>query len=192
MKGKSTKVISRLIVLALVIGAAFYALSSYRNRKMADEAVVTEITKLTTRDMEKDYPATVREVVNLYARISKCIYNDEMSDDDLETLVEKLRTLYDDELLEENEYIIQLSALKTERKLYKEKDRKINMYQIEDAANVVTKTIDGENYYYIKMYFTVKTGKDYDRSYENFVLRQDDDGRYKILGWTNISADEYK
>ena len=43
------------------------------------ENVSTEVQNILAKDMERNYPATVREVVRLYSRISKCYYNETIS-----------------------------------------------------------------------------------------------------------------
>ena len=53
---------TRIVILAIVIVAAicttFYIVNNNSKKESAKEAGLTEIQKITTRNMEKDYPAT--------------------------------------------------------------------------------------------------------------------------------------
>ena len=48
--------------------------------------------------MENNYPKTVRDVIKLYTRYLKCLYNEKLSDEDIEALNKKMRELYCEKL----------------------------------------------------------------------------------------------
>ena len=101
-------------------------MSMTRNRQknaIEANADVTEATTLISRDLEKDYPATVREVMKYYCRLTKCIYSDGVSESELIKLTDKLRALYTDDLLEKNDRTEMIGLIKTEIKNYEKAGR---------------------------------------------------------------------
>lgn len=44
---------------------------------------LTEVEKVITKNLEKNYPETPREVVKFYNRIITCFYDEEYTDDEL-------------------------------------------------------------------------------------------------------------
>ena len=66
-----------------VILGGYYYLTNRNNAKEEENITLTEIQELTTKNLDKNFPATPREVVKLYNRIITCFYNDEYTDDEL-------------------------------------------------------------------------------------------------------------
>ena len=62
---KKTRIVILAIVIVAAICTAFYIVNNNSKKESAKEAELTEIQKITTRNMEKDYPATPREVITL-------------------------------------------------------------------------------------------------------------------------------
>ena len=56
----------------------------------------TEVGKLLAKDLDLEYPGTPTEVVKLFWRINKCLYNTNMKEKDQKALFQQLRRLYDD------------------------------------------------------------------------------------------------
>ena len=75
MKGKKLAQLigSLCVVVALVLGV-FLALNLRQDNSIfsKEETTNTESQNILAKDIDRNYPATVREVVRLYARISKC------------------------------------------------------------------------------------------------------------------------
>ena len=124
---KMTKKIVRAFIL-MVIAAALVLVGFYMltNRKISTtEKTVTqsssEIEKLKAKDLELSYPGTPSEVVKLYWRLNKCMYNTSMSDKDFEALLQQLRLLYDEELLatEGNSWENMLENFKKDKKNFR-------------------------------------------------------------------------
>ena len=100
---KKTRIVILAIVIVAAICTAFYIVNNNSKKESAKEAELTEIQKITTRNMEKDYPATPREVIKFYNRIIKCYYGRQYSDDELEQLADQALSMFDDDLLKKNE-----------------------------------------------------------------------------------------
>lgn len=175
-----------LIILLFAVIAGFYMSTSKdtKSNKKQDEYTI-----LKEKDLTDSYPETPREVVKLYGRIAKCLYKEGMADQKLETLVCQLRMLFDEELLRENPLETQLEALDYDLKRFHEEGNAIINYKVEDETLVKGK-IDGREAATIVLALSIKKGKDYTRTSEQFLLRQDYLGRWKIVGWqlANVEA----
>ena len=79
---KNTKFVIIIVVCVCVILGGYYYLTNRNNAKEEENITLTEIQELTTKNLDKNYPATPREVVKLYNRIITCFYNDEYTDDE--------------------------------------------------------------------------------------------------------------
>lgn len=175
-----------LIILLFAVIAGFYMSTSKdtKSNKKQDEYTI-----LKEKDLTDSYPETPREVVKLYGRIAKCLYKEGMTDQKLETLVCQLRMLFDEELLRENPLETQLEALDYDLKRFHEEGNAIINYKVEDETLVKGK-IDGREAATIVLALSIKKGKDYTRTSEQFLLRQNYLGRWKIVGWqlANVEA----
>ena len=85
-----------------------------------------------------------------------------------------------------------MSNLQTDIEDYKNRDKKILQSSVSDSNDVIYKTVNGDECAYVNAYYFCQEGSDYSRTYEEFVLRKDEDGRWKILAFqlTEGDADE--
>lgn len=143
----------------------------------------TEATKLMERDLELAYPATPAEVLTLYLRITKCLYNDRLSDEELELLLDQGRKLYDQELLGKNPVVLQKTILKEEIKRFRETGKELNTYVVENSREVNYWTEDKVEYASIVASTSFSESKEVTKVFEEFILRKDKDGKWKIIGW---------
>lgn len=186
MKKKKKNIITFIVMVIIAIGivAAYFIVSDRKSKESGEEATVqTEVDKLLEKNLDASYPATPREVVKIYSRMMKCFFNEKMTDEQVEQMVDKLRLIYDDELLEQNPRETHLEELWEEIKDYKACERTIVSYQIEKAGDMITWTNEEREYARLIAYYTQKEGNEYLKVYEEFILRKDADGRWKILGW---------
>jgi len=150
----------------------------------------SEAQKLIDKNLDDSYPATEREVVKIYCRIQQEIYSGECSEEDVQKLFKQMRKLYDEELLAENSYDKQYKGLMDEVKKYKKNKIKITSYHILDESGEVEKgTYEGKEQALVDVGFKTKENDDRQSHVQEFVLRKDDDGRWKILGWYKVDAE---
>ena len=71
---KKTGIVILTIALIAAICGSFYIVNDKSKRANQKEKVLTEVQRITTKDLDKNYPQTPREVVKLYNRIVKCYY----------------------------------------------------------------------------------------------------------------------
>lgn len=173
-----------MFIVILIVGVVgYYTYLSNRSREAADEANMTAIQAALSRDLEMDYPSTPKEVIKYYNQILKCFYNEECTDAELEELGNKARELYDEELLSANELGTYMMRLKQEVADYKAAGKIISSASVAASTNVVYDEVDG--YYFAKIAcgYNVLQGKVSTPTKQIFLLRRDDDRRWKIYGW---------
>ncbi len=184
---------TRIVILAMVIVAAictaFYIVNNNSKKESAKEAELTEIQKITTRNMEKDYPATPREVIKFYNRIVKCYYGRQYSDDELEQLADQALSMFDDDLLKKNEKESYIESVKSDAAQYEEDNKSISQTDVCDSNDVKYMTDNGDDIAYVTASYFIKNGSSYTKTYQEYVLRKDGDGDWKILTFYKIEGE---
>lgn len=182
-----------LVLLVVVMIGYYYYLS---NRQKETEPPVAEMTvaqELISRNLETNYPPTPKEVVRFYSEITKCFYNEEYSDGELEQLADKARELFDDELAANNEWGQYMIELKSDIDAYKEKSIRVSNYSIPASTEVDFFEEDGFEFARLYCTYTLSNGTDKQKIEEVFLLRKDEDKRWKIYGWDlaeNVTIEE--
>lgn len=173
-------VIIGILCISLVVGAYYYV----SNRKTAENSEVSEVQKVILKELEgKSYPATPREVIKFYNRILCCYFNETYTDEEFEKLTAQARLLMDPELADNNpaeQYGLQV---KTEVENYREQKKTINNASVCDSNDVKFATIKGAECAYVESSYFVRSGDGFAKSFQNYVLRKDTDGNWKILAF---------
>lgn len=195
---KPKKNVLTAFILMVVVAAAVIVLyyfiskpSDGETKGMAEPG--SEVEKLIQKDLDTKYPATPSEVVKLYWRFNKCMYNTGMSDENFEQLLTQLRKLYDEEFLakEENSWEKMLENFKKDRDEYMSSKKTIAMYTIEPSSSAVHGKIDDEKYVTIMCTVMVKQKANRTSVVERFMCRCDENDNWKILGWEQVgNADD--
>lgn len=186
---KKTRIVILAIVIVAAICTAFYIVNNNSKKESAKEAELTEIQKITTRNMEKDYPATPREVIKFYNRIVKCYYGRQYSDDELEQLADQALSMFDDDLLKKNQKESYIESVKSDAAQYEEDNKSISQTDVCDSNDVKYMTDNGDDIAYVTASYFIKTGSSYTKTYQEYVLRKDDDGDWKILTFYKIEGE---
>ncbi|MCI7113538.1 MAG: hypothetical protein MR957_07835 [Lachnobacterium sp.] len=186
---KKTRIVILAIVIVAAICTAFYIVNNNSKKESAKEAELTEIQKITTRNMEKDYPATPREVIKFYNRIIKCYYGRQYSDDELEQLADQALSMFDDDLLKKNEKESYIESVKSDAAQYEEDNKSISQTDVCDSNDVKYMTDNGDDIAYVTASYFIKNGSSYTKTYQKYVLRKDDDGDWKILTFYKIEGE---
>ncbi len=180
---KSTTRTAILIVIIIIGVVGYYAYLSNRNRESREEAKMTEVEIALSRDLKMDYPPTPKEVMKYYNEIQKCLYNQECTDEEIEALGNKMRELYDAELLEKNEYGTYIMNLKSEVAGYKKEGKRIASASVASSTNVIYDEVDGYEFAKIACGYNVMQDKVSVPTKQIFLLRRDENRRWKIYGW---------
>lgn len=177
----------------LVVALALTVFGYLSNRKTPTpaemESDVTNIGKLMARDLDADYPNTPRKVIDLYSQITKSLYDNKLSEDDLKLLCSQSRKLMDEQLLLLNPEDTFLENTKAAIEEYRSLKRVVTSYVLEDSGSVEYYTEDGQEYASISVKYYLNDKNGYGKTYEDFMLRKDEEGRWKIVGWQVTSAD---
>lgn len=183
-----------IVIAAVCVVVLYYLISERKIGSLGNSsATESEVQKLLEKDNETTYPETPTEVVKLYWRYNKCIYNSSMKDKDLQGLVKQLRIFYDEELLagEGNSWDEMLEQVKKDQKSYLKKERKIASYVVQKNSKVQSAELDGRECATVISGVLTKEKSKRDQIYEKFMCRKDKDGRWRILGWQQTTdADE--
>lgn len=188
MKKKVGIAILAVVCIGLIVGL-FYYFTVQKRASVEDNVELTEVQKLITEDLDKNYPVTPREVVKFYNRIITSYYGEEYTDDELEQLGDQARKLFDDELLENNPRDEYFTSLRADIADYKEKSKTIMNSNVCDSNDVNYQTVDGDECAYVTSSYFVNENKAYSRTYQMYVLRKDEDGNWKILVFYQIEGD---
>ena len=117
---KKTGIVILTIALIAAICGSFYVVNDKSKRANQKEKVLTEVQRITTKDLDKNYPQTPREVVKLYNRIVKCYYGMQYSDEELDALTDQALKLFDDELAANNPKDTYKQSVTADAQSYKE------------------------------------------------------------------------
>ena len=154
----------------------------------------TELETLLEKDLLDKYPGSAREVVKVYLRILSLFYNAKINDEELEALAKQARILFDDELLDHNPQIEHLRELKSEIAESRKKELVIDKYKVQSTSAIQHYMKDEKEYASVIVNITMRDEQKRYKTCEEFILRKDDEGNYKILGWKltdNVDLDEH-
>ncbi len=184
--------IGLMVILSVCIVVGYYYYLSHKNDGKSSESTkeLTEVEKIVDRDFEDKYPSTPREVVKWYNRIITAYYAEEYSDKELEKMAEQARKLMDDELLKYNPKEQYLASLKQDIENYHERQKKIVQSSVCDSDDITYATVKGSSCAYVNAYYFAKEGSNYSRTYQEFVLRKDKEGHWKILTFRLAEGDQ--
>jgi len=184
--GKNKKTGRMITVLSIMFITAF-ALYYYMVNKAGGkdtEIETTAVQDVLLKNLDSDYPSTVREVMKYYNEIMKCYYNEEYTEDELTMLAERALELYDDELVNLQDETQYIENLKAEITNYKESGTVISTAALSSSTDVDYFTRGGRECAKIRCIYTLRQGTRLQTIKEEYVLRKDDGSHWKILGWT--------
>lgn len=191
LRSKNAKALT-LIAAVLVVVVILYAnLLSRKEAENKKEIITTPsvVEQILNKDYKNNYPASVREVVRTYFKVIENLYNEDLSEDDFIDLADVERLMMDDVLLEENSYSDFMTRLKSEVKDCKDSKTRIGSWEVEKNNQIQYWYHD--NYRYASIKATVQLiGQNTQRVDEKFILKENEDGRWKIIGWVNADVEE--
>ncbi len=185
---KKTGIVIIALVVIIVICGAFYAVNENSKKESQKEASLTEIQKITTKDLDANYPQTPREVVKFYNKIVDCYYKDQYTDDELDALADQALKLFDDELVQNNPKDTYKSSVIADVLNYEDQGKTISQINVCDSNDVKYITDDGDNIAYVTASYFIKQDNSYSKTYQEYVLRKDAEGRWKILTFYKVES----
>jgi len=189
-RAKTIKVtIIMVLIVALVIGYYVF-LSSKNNSEASTKALeenvaenMTVVQEIIARSKYKEYPATPVQVVKYYNEITRCYYNEEYSEEELETLAGIEQELLDIDTVLDKTWDEYITEIKNEIQNFK--NNNITIYSEEVTSATDVEYFEHNGYECAKLYctYTLKSGTSYQPTKEVFILRKDSDGHWKIFGF---------
>ncbi|MBO4456631.1 MAG: hypothetical protein J5802_02840 [Butyrivibrio sp.] len=180
-KSSVMKSVVLLFLAGVVIVGLYFMFIGSKKSPQEEQYDLTAVDEITTTNLEKNYPASPRMVVDLYAKTMKVLYKEEYTDDQQNKMFGVLQGIMDDELLANQANFTQ--SMKKEIADKKEGDYSISNYIVQnkdpEAVNV-----SGKKMCNVECLFSLRKGSSGTvANYYQFTLRQDDEGKWKILGW---------
>ncbi|MCR5415661.1 MAG: hypothetical protein K6E79_02560 [Pseudobutyrivibrio sp.] len=190
MKRALRIIVAVVCMVTLVVG--YYAYLSHKQDlvKAEDKVELSEVQAILTKNFATDYPVTPRSVVKWYNRIITAYYAEDFTDEELSKMADQARCLLDDELLNYNprdQYVLSLSS---EIEDYHNRQRIIVSSSVSASKEVRYEEINGYECAFVSAYYFIREGSTYTRTYEDFCLRKDDNGNWKILTWQLSPKDD--
>ena len=190
-KSSVSSAVIKSIVLAvlgaLIILGVYLMLTRGKSKPGKDESYeLTVVDEITTTNLDKNYPADARRVVEFYGKIMRTLYRETYSDEQQDKMIDILAGIMDDELLaNQNNFS---KSIKNEVKNKKEGDYSVVSYVVQAKEPDVVK-VDGRKMCTVECLFALRKGTSHVPITYDFIMRQDEDGKWKILGWT-VQDDE--
>lgn len=180
MKKGGLKSILIVVFCACLCVGYFYYLTQKTGGK---EASMTEAELIVSKDLENSYPKTAREVVKFYNRILKCYYSQEYTEEQLGQMTKQARLLMDEELRQKNPEDIYLQAVKADIASFDEEGKTIYNTSLEESNEIEYKTVKGRECAYVDAVYYVKSKERSERTSQTYILRRDDENKWRILGF---------
>lgn len=186
-KNNTRNTIIGLVILGVAV-LVIFLLAINTPDKEADTVQITEATKQLAKNYDTAYPSTPRTVVSEYAEITKCFYASDTTEDQIKELAEQMRQLFDDELVANQSFDDFYDALRSEIAIYRDKNKIISSYSVSSSTDVKYDTNEYGSMATLYLSMNVREDGVINTIKEQFILRQDQDGHWKILGW--VLADD--
>lgn len=182
---KYLKTIILVSIMAVLVVGYFLYLSGKEPEtdKFTADNNNRELEALLTKNIDSAYPESPKEVVKLYARITEAYYKTKLDENQVNTLASQARKLFDDEFLKLHPEEKFLSDLKSEISQYNDNNMYVSDYKVDESENVEYKTFKGEKYAMLNVSYMIRQGVNLEISKTKYTLRQDGEGRWKILYW---------
>lgn len=176
-----------LLMAGLIIGYYIYLASRSESGLPKDEDKIVEemtvVQELLVRADYREYPSTPVQVLKYYNEITACFYNEEYTDNELEQLAMEARSLYDLELIMNQTQEEYLDELKNDITIFEAGNITILRSSVTPATDVEYFHYGGRECARLYSIYTLKSGTYNQISKEVFIMRKDDEGHWKILGF---------
>lgn len=186
----STSIIIIVVSVAVIVGIYFVIANYLSKDDEPTEVEITAVQNVLLRNLENDYPPTPKEVLKYYSDITQCFYAGGYTDEELIELADRAMELYDDELRAHQDYDTYIADLKLEISQFKEKDWSISSYSTSSSTDVEEFERDGYEWAQLYAFYNVRQSTTMVRVTELFLMRKDEDGRWKIYGWEQVQSPE--
>ena len=189
-QGSVKIVIIGIVLLCLVLGYYYYLSNKSAPKEEETPAKITPVQEVLLYNFDRSYPPTPKEVVKAFSEITKCMYNEEYSEEEFLALAKQIQNLYDAELIAnktENQYI---EDLRWDVNQMKGMEVVLSSYAVSSSTDVEYFVQDGYDCARLYCNYTFRKGTQLAPSNQVFILRTDEEGHYKIYGWKLVEEEE--
>ena len=181
--GSALKSVVIVAIMAALIVLAYYRVANRTKAAEEQKVEVTPVMEVLLKDLETDYPPSPKEVVKYYSEITKVLYNEDCSDEEIEMLAKQSMLLFDDKLAQNQDWNRYLIDLKSEIATKKSQDYAIMSFSLSSSTDVTYFT--KAEYECASLYctYSIRNGAKPGSVRELFVLRRDEVGHWRIFGW---------
>lgn len=179
-----------VLFVAAILGLFIFMNNKPQNGNVQDEVVISNVDNVVLRNLDINYPPTPKEVLKYYSEITMCFYEENLSEEDLVRLAQTARKLYDAELcadVTEEEY---LASLREDILEFNSLGIVVSGYTVSASTDVEEFVVDGRECARLYVTYRLRQGTEYIYSNEVFIMRKDEDGHWKILGWELLEEEE--
>ena len=171
--------IAALLCVVLLCGGFFVM----KNKNSAEPENMTVVQQINAKNLEKDYPKTPRAVVKLYNQIVTSYYGEKYTDAEFDKLIEQARMLFDKDLAANNSTENYKASVQESIADYKQRSFKIRQSSVCDSDDVkyLTDDTNGDQLAYVTASYFTEENKKFGKTYQMYVLRQDENENWKIL-----------
>ncbi|MBR6258466.1 MAG: hypothetical protein IKR23_14010 [Lachnospiraceae bacterium] len=196
MKKHAKTIVMMLFMVVVLVGVYLAITRRNKEETSTDQAAsrsiqdMTDTQKLIAEAAYKEYPSTPVQVLKYYNDITTCFYNDDYTEDELMQLARISRRMLDVELVAQQSDDSYFSQLKKDiANLKMQGDYGTTIYNIDVTPSMDVDYFEHEGYECARLYdtFTLKqmvSGTIYYPVVRYiYVMRRDEEGHWKILGF---------
>jgi len=180
-KNRTKNTIIGLTAICAAIIVIYFAVVNIP--KTEEKIVMTDAAKELTQNFETNYPSTPREVLKHYGEISKCFYQEDTTEEQIGKLAKMMWQLFDEELKQNQTYDDYIAGLRAEILQYRDKGKSISSYGVSSSTDVKYSDNEYGRMATLFLTFNMRENGRINRIKEEFILRRDAEGHWKILGW---------
>ena len=181
------KTVVMIALVAVVVFAVFFIVVKRgpRDNTTKEESKLTVVDEIVSLDLDRSYPPTPREVVELYLRIRQAMYRQSYTDDQFSQMASRLAGIMDLELL--NNQTNWPLSLRDEVYDRKKNDCSIVSFIVDKSDEVKVSNVNGADLASLCCILGWRRGTHTDNEKYQFLLRKDSEGRWKILGYEEVA-----
>lgn len=178
------------VVLAIGVVGLFFYISNRSNVVAEGKQQMSAVREILSRNLETNYPPTPKEVLKFYSQITQCFYGEEYTDEELEKLAVMSRKLFDDELVANQTDAQYLAALKLDISSWKNDKKVISSFSVSSSTDVQEYSYGGREWAQLYCIYSIRMGTNIAPIQERFLMRKDEKGHWKILGWELVENED--
>lgn len=184
MNKKMVTLLLAMAIVVVIIVIVFFKTANSKNYNEGDVALSKTQSVILEHNLDIDYPQSPRAVVKYYAELSQCMYDTQNTEKDVADLAVQSRKLFDNELYMQQTDEQYLTDLKSTIKKFTGEKRRIVSFTVSSSTDVEYYTLDsGDDMASLYCIYTLQKGSLNYSDNEEYILRKDSSGHWRILGW---------